>query len=198
MTYNFISCVLDIPPIEPDDWNLWWQIWQSSSKFIEKETNFNGKDSGWRGLEIYRSHNYTYDCYSPSITFIDLQTVFPRMFKQIFQLPIKLNYVRALQSIRAFSPHKDTFGKNFISLRSIIYDENPNPTFYYIENKKIYQRLPKTSNTWIAYDSRCLHGTDFNKNYKKIMFYLWGEWEQDKGEELVKRSLELYKDFNVF
>lgn len=76
----------------------------------------------------------------------------------------------------------------------MIYDGNPTSTFYYISSKsKDYQQLPSSSNTWMYYDHRTVHGSDYNPPHQKIMIAYYGV-VQDPEMELTTA----YSEYDIY
>lgn len=195
---NNISCVLDIPKIEPDNWNLWWELWNLNKKPVKKiEQNHNKSFVEWEGFEIFRKDTVEpttlYDFY-----YFNLEKYFPKMFLSISKLPLTVKNIIAVSSKNFVLPHTDFNKKNFYSIRCMLFNNNLNSTFYYYKNyKKVYQELPNTSNTWIYNDSIYPHGTDFNSKFFKILLIISGEIIEDKMSMLIEQSIRKYEHYCI-
>lgn len=197
MHEDIIGCVLDMPEIYPDSWEVWWDIWNSNSAYMKKTVvNHNSGGSGWKGIEIYRGPTYTEDK-TYDVRYVDCRHIFPNMIGTIESLPMKINVVRALQSLRPYPPHHD-FVLPQVQCRVLLYDENPSNTFYYIiDGKKVFQKLPEESNTWIYKDEGLLHGSDYNPKYKKILLGIFGHWLHDEDSCLISGSIDRYREYVI-
>jgi hypothetical protein len=199
---DFLSTILDIPRIVPDDWDTWWDYWNKESKRLSKVYASQNGEPGlnhWHGVQIY-GDDTVFDPWD--IKTVDCQHLFPKMFETIFSLPINIQRIRAVKSLGMFTPHKD-HPFPLLSCRVMFHDTNPTPTFFYLANNKVsFQHVPKleeenNSNTWIYPDQSCDHGTFHSTDYEKILFMILGEWDTEKLNELIDRSLEKYKDFVI-
>jgi hypothetical protein len=198
---TFSSCVLDIPKIEPDDWELWWSWWETNAKPLTKVYSSINGDPGlnhWHGVQIY-GDDAPFDPWN--ITKVDCTKEFPKMFENIFKIPMDIQRIRAVTSKGMFTPHKD-HPFPVLSCRINLYDNNPGPTFGYVNAndrpRKFYlQRLPDTSNTWVYQDHTQDHTTFYNNKHFKILFMLLGRWRSDELNELIDRSVQKYPEYYV-
>jgi hypothetical protein len=173
---QIVSKVLDIPRVIPTNWNLWWNIWNSNAKPLVRYQQNHNKPGKWIGFDCYRGDTYDPDTngYYHS-EFVDCSNVLPNLVDNIKPFFHKLLLIRILQSTDTFFPHNDFKDQEHIAVRTLLYDENPSSTFYYIiNNEKIYQKLPPNSNSWIYKDHLVQHGSDFDDRYKKILITYYG------------------------
>jgi hypothetical protein len=198
---SFSSMVLDLPVIEPDNWDNWWAWWGQHSKPLTKIYSSRNGDPGlnhWHGVQIYG----TDEGFDPwDIKTVDCQKEFPKMFENIFKIPMDIQRIRAVTSKGMFTPHKD---HNFplLSCRVNVFDNNPKSTFGYVgftdKPRSFYlQQLPKTSNTWIYNDHIQDHTTFYNPKHFKILFMLLGRWRSDELNTLIDQSIETYPNYFV-
>lgn len=175
-TNHIISKVLDIPKLTPTNWDLWWDIWHHNAKPLERYQQNHNKPGKWIGFDCYRGDTYnplTEGYYNSEL--VDCSSVLPDLIDNIKPLFHTLFLVRILQSTATFFPHSDFKDEEHIAVRTLLYDENPSSTFYYIiNNEKVYQNLPLNSNTWIYKDHLVQHGSDFDERYKKLLVTYYG------------------------
>jgi len=171
-----VSKILYIPKVIPTNWELWWDIWNVNAKPLIRYQENHNKPGNWIGFDCYRG-----DTYNPSTDgyyhsdLVDCTNVLPDLINNIKPIFHNLFLVRILQSTANFFPHNDFKDEEHIAVRTLMYDENPSSTFYYIINdKKVYQKLPSNSNTWIYKDHLVQHGSDFDDRYKKILITYYG------------------------
>ena len=199
---QFSSLVLDIPKIEPDNWDDWWVWWDENAKPMTKIYSSRNGDPGlnhWHGVQIYGTHDEGEDPWD--IISVDCTKLFPKMFETIFKLPIDIVRIRAVTSKGMFTPHKD-HSHPVLSIRINLFDNNPVPTFYYLnftdKQRKMYkQQLPETSNTWIYADHIQDHTTFYHQGHFKILFMIFGTWRSEELNELIERSVEKYPDYYI-
>lgn len=201
MDNNLISAVLPIPKIEPDSWDEWWKLWDENSNPIFKIKGNHNSPAGlnkWVGFDLYRTSNYNEDNDPYKSNYIDCADKFPIMFSMLKNIPINISHIRAISSTQQFTAHKD-HNKPIISLRVMLFDNNPRDTFYYmLSNRKLkFQKFPENSNTWIYQDHLAEHGTHFILNHFKIILQIWGEWDFQKLKLLVESSDKNYSVFEV-
>jgi hypothetical protein len=192
MTDNLVSAVLNIPRIEPDNWNIWWSWWAEHYSDVYKAKGNHNTGPGlnkWQGLDIYRTEDYDADKDPYIAKYVDCQHIFPNMFANLKSIPLKISHIRAVQSTQQFTPHRD-HNKPATSLRVMLYDNNPTDTFFYLlSNGKLkFQTFPKNSNTWIYYDHLVKHGTHYKVNHFKIILQIWGKWDTIGLEQLLEHS----------
>lgn len=194
---EFNSVVLDIPKIEPDDWDLWWKFWNENKQVMTKVYPSHNSGPGlqrWEGIQIVNEGNIFEDPWD--IQTIECRHLFPNMFKLLDNIPMDIKRIRAVTSTGSFKPHTD-HRFDYLSLRVMFYDNNPGPTFYYVNNNRSveFQKLPETSNTWIYKDQTRLHGSYHIPKHEKILFMIFGKWRSTELQEVVDRSLVKYKDY---
>lgn len=179
-----VSAIVDYPKIEPVDWDLWWRLWNESAQpVLKKQKNHNAATGHWIGFDCYRGKNFKEDLTPYSSMYVDCRHVLPTLYNFIDLLADKVDMVRILESQSPFYPHKDHTNENY-SIRTLLYDNNVQPTFYYLINgKKIYQKLPNETNTWIYKDHEFPHGSDFNPKFKKILITFQGTWTYSDVEK---------------
>lgn len=189
-----INSVISFPiytdPVVPNDWDKWWNLWNNEAIFLKKIIkNHNNGRNIWKGFDIYvRNHSDT-KIHGYESKKINCENLFPSLFDNLNNFPMKINVVRAVSSGSDVLPHND-YNTPMKSLRSLLFDNNKSPNFYYIKNKqKVYQKLPNHTNTWVYNDHVCQHGTDFYKNHFKILLIYYGVFK----EELLQKNFILAK-----
>jgi hypothetical protein len=194
--HNIISTPLIFPKVEPDDWDVWWKLWNKNSKFLMKVVNnHNEGRARWLGMDIYVGHGID----SAQVTgyhapYIPYPELFKKLLDNIDQLPINVKVIRAVSSIYEVSPHSDFLTPNF-SVRSLLHDTNPTSTFYYqFNDTKVYQQLPIDSNTWGYWDHKSKHGTDHYSGRRKILLMYYGTTKEDMD---ISNSIEHYADYVI-
>lgn len=125
---------LDIPRIEPDDWDLFWRLWNEKNADI---TRANPQESQyWKGLCCWLNPAIDHTKFNYSNTVIDDWSMhFPRMFEQIRNcLPfISLEKIVLWSNVNTVNPHFDPDAVIYPwpdSLRIMLWDTNEAPTFY--------------------------------------------------------------------
>lgn len=199
-----IATPLNLPKIEPDNWDIFWKIWNKEAKPLTKifmnhseSKGQIGNDNSWIGLDIYKKIylNTSYDA-----PFFDIKNDLPLMHELIKSLPLKLMYrVRILQSLIDIPPHTDD-NKNKWSIRAMLKCEDPESQWYFTKpyasssDPKYYLKMPPDTN-WFAYnDKHCWHGTTYNKKDPKLLIQIYSV---DENLDLIKQSINKYSNYNI-
>jgi hypothetical protein len=208
---------LDIPKIEFDDFDEFEDIWKQESIEVlrikpdvaepwTKDDHPYGPASSWhipqfQGLTIWRNPRSEHQ----TVTFAEkLYTgqnkQFDRIVDQAFTyFPIHTMFsIFIWKSTMEIKPHRDrsSFWKCPTEFRSMLYDENPDPTLYVadIEHGDMhYIDLPKDTNSFCWSNGTQIHGSDYyGKN--KYLLCISGIQHSKKSDELFERSINKYKD----
>lgn len=125
---------VDVPKIEPDDWDLFWKLWNEKNSDI---TRGNPKESQyWKGLCCWLNPAIDHTKFNYSNTVVDdWSGHFPKMFEQIRNcLPFySIEKIVLWSNINEVNPHFDPDVVIYPfpdSLRVMIWDTNEEPTFY--------------------------------------------------------------------
>jgi hypothetical protein len=125
---------LDVPKIEPDNWDLFWELWNAKHKVVGRP-DIEGQNY-WEGLCIWLHPNIDPNTFNYSGTAIDdWSKHFPKMFEQIknsmpFTYIEKIVLWKNVKEVHAhFDPDKVVYPFPD-SLRVMLWDTNTEPTFY--------------------------------------------------------------------
>jgi hypothetical protein len=125
---------LDIPRIEPDDWDLFWKLWHEKNDDI---TRGKPKESQyWKGLCCWLNPAIDHTKFNYSNTVVDDWSMhFPKMFEQIRNcLPFySIEKIVLWSNINEVNPHFDPDAVIYPfpdSLRIMLWDTNEEGTFY--------------------------------------------------------------------
>jgi hypothetical protein len=198
-----VATPLDLPKIEPDDWEIFWKIWERESKNaikikknLQNSVALVGRSNLWQGLDIYKNYNLV-----PAwdVPYYDISKELPILYQQILNLPFKYIYcVRILKSLTDIKPHSDD-SKDWWSVRALWHCDDKESQWYFTHPKinakeKTFFYLPKNTN-WFSYNDRyCWHGTIFRKDHPKFLLQIY---MLDNPTDLINRSIERYKDFTI-
>jgi hypothetical protein len=193
---------LNLPKLEADDWDIFWDIWDTHSDFAVK-TSMNvanskalvGSNNVWRGLDIFKKWAIptSYTC-----PYIDISSTLPMMYNSILKLNIKTLYrVRLLQSLINVDPHTDDNADQW-KIRGYLYYTDTKSQWYFTKpssKERTYAKLPNDVH-WFCYnDKHAWHGTDFNSDHKKILIQLYYVGSID--ETILQSNIETYKDYII-
>jgi hypothetical protein len=189
---NIVSSPIVFPKIIPNDWDRWWKLWTSEANVaIRVKKTHNMVGGPWIGMNVYVKpgiDNIEYTGYN--IKNISCPELFPSLFDNLDLFPIDISVMQVVSSRRPSTPHTD-YTEPRISVRSMMYDNNFTPTFYYqIDGDKKYQTLPEDTNTWIYHDNKYKHGSDYYYGHSKHLIIFHGEVRKD----ILQDNIDLCKD----
>lgn len=197
---------LDIPKIEPKDWNKWKEVWDTHSAVIfKKEANHNNAYGLWRGLDIYRDpqmvpklraagltsvhepvYNAPYHYQSPVV--IDLA------HQIISRMPMHIICIRVIENLDTVDPHSDEFHPT-PSVRSILWSDYTEPIWHFdLGEKSLQMTLPEDTNSFYYLDYPLKHGAIHRPGRSKGVIVIYGIPIKDKFREMIDRSYLKYKD----
>lgn len=192
---------LNLPKIEPDNWDVFWNMWNNHSDIaVKRSMNFNGSRSKigdsniWRGLDIFKVGNIPTSWECP---YFDIRNTLPLLYEAIRNLKIRSLYrVRLLQSISDIGSHSDDNNDTW-KVRAFLYYPSTVPQWYFTkpnDTERVYIDLPESTN-WFAYnDKHAWHGTDYDPENKKILLQLYF---LEPIDDLIKSSIEIYKPYTI-
>lgn len=198
-----VATPLDLPKIEPDDWNTFWDIWHSGADFLVKtrqNTVFSKakpKSSNvWKGMDIYSSTSQGTTWQAP---FVDIQQSLPKLYETCSTLPIEGVFrVRLLTSLVPIPAHTDDDVDRW-SIRAYFHYTSNKDQWYFTNphdtlGERRYFHVPSETN-WFAYnDKHCWHGTDYDPNYPKILLQVY---TLAGNLQLVNSGIEKYKNYTL-
>ena len=194
---------LDLPNIEPDDWDTFWDIWNQFAGDLVKERSNGahsdspvGRNDLWRGLDIYKNTNITPSWTAP---FCDIKDRLPKLHNALASLPINdIQRIRLVSSRINVGPHSDDV-KDIWVARAYLHYTAPGEQWFFtrpgdLHGEKTYITRPSETN-WFAYnDKYCWHATDYDPKYPKILLQVFSS---SLPKELVARSIDKYKDYTI-
>jgi hypothetical protein len=198
-----ISIPLDFPKVVPNNWEQWNSIWEKNKVFVPKTSQTVNKGQvPWIGFDIYVKDGVdATDLIKYKCNNINCPELFPSLFDNLDKLPIDIQVVRVLQSLSKVNAHQDfAVDSNFQSFRSILYDNNPQQTWWYTPDNKIkhYLKLPEETNTWWYDDSKIKHGTDFYPNHDKQLIMYRGTLKKELLSTVLDNSTQKYFDYIIY
>lgn len=194
---------LDLPKIEPDDWNVFWDIWnQYSDNLVKVISNGShsksdiGRSDLWRGLDIYKNPSILNGWQAP---FYDIKEKLPKLYNTIISLPIKnVREVRLVSSKLHVGSHSDD-EKDIWVARAYFHYTSPTEQWWFTKpgnssGERNYITRPHETN-WFAYnDKYCWHATDHDPEHPKILLQVFAS---SLPPDLINRSIEKYKDYTI-
>jgi hypothetical protein len=196
---TIVSSPIIFPKIVPDDWDRWSKLWNDEATIGAKVIK-NHNDTGvfWRGINVYVKLGIDSTEYTRyKIKNVICPEMFPSLFDNLDSFPFDIDVMQIVSSIHPVQPHHDHI-KAKLSIRSMLYDDNPKPTYYYdINGVNTYQLLPDDTNTWVYHDNRYKHGTDYYYGHTKQLIIFYGTVKRDILESNLTSSIDRYKDYII-
>lgn len=125
---------LDVPKIEPDDWDLFWKLWNERSSDISRDNV--DEPQFWKGLICWVNPKSDPKNYVYSNTVIDDWSMhFPKMFRAIHD-SMPFHYIEKIvlwSNVNEVTPHFDPDHEIYPfpdSLRIMLHDTNERSTFW--------------------------------------------------------------------
>ena len=197
---NILSTPLHLPRVEPINWDNWWTLWYKESRPVKKiQTNHNTYTAPWRGFDIWVKPGIdTEETTKYKSKNLNCPELFPSIFDNIDQFPIDIEVVRFVSSIGEVFPHTD-YDSESLSVRSLVYDNNVRPNFYYLKDtKREYQLLPPDTNTWAYWDHKRKHGTNWYFGHSKILITYFGKPREGVYQDMLTKNAQQYQEYVIF
>ena len=202
---NLVWTVLDAPLIQPNDWNFFWAAWNKhagSSHIIKSDPAGNVASENsksidfFKGLNIYAKHPSMLENNHWQVPFLDYKEIFPNVLDDLHAAcpRAEIIFCRLWMSNQPIPYHRD-YAPESVAIRSMIYNENPLPTFkvYHPKGGVNYADLPKETNMFAYNNETCLHGSNREVGVNKIILLtLHNLKDKDMMIEHFKRSAEKY------
>ena len=194
---------IDLPPIEPDDWDKFWDIWNNHCGYLQKvrmnsSTSATpvGNSQTWKGLGIYKKLGFSSTWSSP---FFDIKSVFPKMYNIIDSVSTNVQYVRIVESQIPLQSHSDD-NRNFWNIRAFLHRKDAYKQWYFTKpnepsGKRTYINMPDDTNWFMYNDLNCWHGTDFDPENKKLLLQLF--CTDNPSTDYLIPSVTKYKNYTI-
>jgi hypothetical protein len=192
---------LNLPKLEPDNWEVFWNIWNTHSDvLVKKSVNIVnsrspvGSNNVWVGLDIFSKWNLkvSWDC-----PYYDISNDLPVMRESIDRLNLKTLYrVRLIQSMVDVEAHTDNNTDRW-NIRGYLHYTSTQPQWYFTKPRdtiKTYSTMPNDLQ-WFGYnDKYAWHGSDYDPNHKKILIQLFF---LENVNNLIQDNINVYKEYTI-
>lgn len=190
----------DLPRLEPDDWGVFWDIWDKHADWLTKVKKSQlrsaevGINNVWKGFDIYKTQ-MSVDWLAP---YHDISQSLPNMFKLIMSCHPHIYRARFIQSKTAIMPHTDD-NTNKWTIRALLHSPAKQSQWFFTQpvpgaKDKTYITMPQDTN-WFMYNDRyAWHGSDYDENNEKILLQIYA---YSTPQDLLNRSLEKYKNYVI-
>lgn len=195
---------VDLPIIEPDDWDKFWEIWNAHSSRMKKinashdaSTADIGRDDLWIGLDIFKRYDIPLSWVAP---YFDIKYALPKLYAQILNTGLAVHTVRLIQSQKPFFSHTDE-DKDKWEIRAFFHHPSEVQQWYFtkpfdVDGERTYINMPKSTNWFMYNDKHAWHGTDFTEDKKKILLQFFA-FRTPAFDELLSKSINAYKSFTL-
>lgn len=217
-TYGHIQWLpLDIPKIEIGNTDEFLDLWDRFHHDVvrvrpdvaepwTKEEHPWGAKSSWhtaqfKGLHLY--HTDKFDINSNSFAaklYPGKIPIFERIVQQVFEYFPLHPFISIFiwESTMPIAPHKDkgAFWKCPTEFRSMLYDENTEPTLYVAEDgsdQPIFINPPEDTNNFCWSNGKMFHGSTYHGR-RKLLLCMAGPQHSQKSADLFDRSIHKYKN----
>lgn len=198
-----VAIPLDLPKIEPDDWNVFWNIWKTHSGPLHKKIMQHhnkspalvGSNNIWHGLDIIKTPNGFTSWEAPHY---DIKKDLPKMYDLIMSVDPTAFRVRLVQSTTNIVAHTDD-DRNKWNIRAFLHYTSDTSQWYFTKpndstGQRTYLKMPKDTNWFIYNDKHSWHGTDYDPNNKKILLQIYSFYSKT---DLLEQGIKKYKDFVI-
>lgn len=193
---------IDLPKIEPDNWEVFWDIWNKHRNYLVKtksNTSLSltpvGATDLWLGLDILKKTTGYAAWQAP---FFDIKDSLPNMYNSLVTLFPYAAAIRLVQSQKNVGAHTDD-NKNVWHIRAYLHYTSSKSQWYftkpyYASGDRTYIDLPDETN-WFAYnDLNAWHGTDFDSDNKKILLQVFCNYIP---LSLIEQSIHKYNTYTI-
>jgi hypothetical protein len=188
---------LDIPKIEPNNWDEWWEVWKTySGTSIQANGSHNGKTSSgqWRSLELYRGTGVNLDnavhVYPKCPQDIPVVQDLIKKIKEYF--PTKVTHLVVLENLAFIKFHSDEiYPAHYI--RALLWGTNNKVNWLLKKDTDVKLiELPQDSNTFCYLDFVTKHCADYNPSKSKGLLVI-GFDNNEEIQKLIRESASKYK-----
>ena len=193
---------IDLPKIEPDNWEVFWDIWNKHKNYLVKtksNTSLSltpiGASDLWLGLDILKKITAYTTWQAP---FFDIKHSLPNMYNSLITLFPNATNIRLVESQKNVGAHTDD-NRNVWHIRAYLHYTSSKSQWYFTkpldaDGNRTYIDLPDETN-WFAYnDLNAWHGTDFDPDNKKILLQVFGSYI---SPPLIAPSIDKYKNYTI-
>ena len=187
-----LVCPLDIPKIVPNDWDEWWSTWKSADVMHTATKNHNATPLKWRGLDLYKIHDYSTNYRAPyaeqNPTVIDLCRQIQESVK------FRITLIRVIENLEPVPSHSDNT-KNTPSIRTLLWNTYQQSVWTFTNDITSYKlRMPNDTNSFYYLDGPIMHSSIYDPNYSKGVVAIYGNPAND-FENLLNASYLKYHNY---
>lgn len=196
-----IATPLDLPRIEPDDWKVFWDMWNTYSGPLTKEylntgssLPVTGAPAVWHGLDIFDNRSSQSAWIAP---YFDATTLFPKMFEILNKFP-RTHRIRLIEAKCNIPAHSDD-NTNRWNVRALLHCTSTKSQWYFTKpndrnGERTFLKMPEDTN-WFSYnDKYCWHGSEYDAEHPKILLQIYSSFTPNV---LIEKSKDKYNSYTV-
>lgn len=189
---------LDIPKIEPNNWDEWWDVWNNHAGPVTKTKNNHNyfhKVPPWKGFDLYIVDDAFKKFYSYEARLAPQVPVVLDLVKQIKEHCIfNPTIIRVVENYTHTEPHSDFPTPNIYEFRSVLWNTYPDTMWkFHYNNETRDMILPNDSNSFYYADYPVQHSTSYDPKYSKGLVIVYGP-VKPTATNLLDKSIDKYKD----
>jgi len=198
---------LDIPRIQPKNWDQWWEVWNTHSAVIAKnEKNHNDTYGLWKGLDLYRDPSMVFKLRAAGLTGVhnpvynapyhyQSSVVIDLVHQVISRFPMHIICIRVIENLDEVPPHSDE-SSPAPNVRSILWSDYTEPIWRFdLGEKSLEMTLPEDTNSFYYLDYPLKHSAIYRPGNTKGVLVVYGVPMKDKFKEMTTRSYLKYIDY---
>ena len=190
---------LDIPRIEPSNWDEWWSVWNTyAGPAIKVGTNHNtvleeDTRSMWKGLVLYRDNNQYSDGEVYRLPLAPQLPAVNDIVKQIADaFPNNVYSITVLENLRQVPFHTDSPDTSY-HVSTIIWSTNTLVNWILLEDNEVHvPKLPDDTNTFAYLDNPMQHCAVHHPTHSTGLIQI-KLLDKSLLKSLIKESTEKYK-----
>jgi hypothetical protein len=199
----------DVDPLYPSNMDLFWDIWNSKKELLTKVRNDNlgggndikslYQDANFEGMITWmKTDNYLTGSTWKQNLVLDAPDMWQQYVDELEEkMPwYKCDVIVLWACVKPVHYHMDPapLGKAPVAIRSLIYDNNPTPTFKLRHNTSKEEKFvpyTKERNTFAFNNANFFHGANFLKDHYKVLMKTFGSVH---NPELLIKQIKESKD----
>lgn len=190
---------LDIPRIEPSNWDEWWSVWNTyAGPAIKVGTNHNtvleeDTRSMWKGLVLYRDNNQYSDGEVYRLPLAPQLPAVNDIVKQIADaFPNNVYSITVLENLRQVPFHTDSPDTSY-HVSTILWSTNTLVNWILLEDNEVHvPKLPDDTNTFAYLDNPMQHCAVHHPTHSTGLIQI-KLLDKSLLKSLIKESTEKYK-----
>jgi hypothetical protein len=189
---------LDIPKIEPNNWDEWWDVWNNHARPMVKvrhNHNYFHEIPALRGFDLYRKHDMFKKLHAYQAPLAPQVPVVIDLIEQVKKYCVfEPLLIRVAENLIPTSPHSDYSVSGKYEFRSILWNTYTTPVWKFTyENETRDMILPHDTNSFYYLDYPVKHSTIYDGQYSKGLVKVYGTLKSTTSD-LISKSTAKYKD----